>query len=103
LYPDDVVVVAIPCNQFGMQENGTPADIAKFAHGKFSKLVVTERTDVNGAAAHPIVKLAQSVFPGTVKWNFDARLCFDRSGKPVARFDNSASTSDIKAEIEKHL
>jgi glutathione peroxidase len=97
------VVVAIPCNQFGRQESGSASEIADFAKNKYGKLVVTERTDVNGAAAHPVAKLAQTAFPGSVKWNFDMRVCFDRSGKPVARFDNSASTSDIRAEIEKYL
>jgi glutathione peroxidase-family protein len=67
MFPDDLVVAAIPCNQFGRQENGTPSEIAAFARGKFAKLVITERTDVNGPNVHPIMAIGKAKFPGDVK------------------------------------
>jgi glutathione peroxidase len=67
MFPNDLVVVAVPCNQFGRQENGTPDQIAAFAKGKYAKLVITERSDVNGASVHPIMALGKSKFPGDVK------------------------------------
>lgn len=102
-YPNDVVVVAIPCNSFGMQESGSPAEIAEFALKRYSKLIITEKAEVNGSSAHPIMALGRSKFPGNIKWNFDGVFLFSRSGEPVARFGNSASFSDVQNEIEKHL
>lgn len=65
-YPDDVVVTAIPCNAFGRQENGSPAEIKAFAEERFPGILVTERSEVNGAAAHPIMQLGLSKFPGKI-------------------------------------
>lgn len=65
-YPDDVVVTAIPCNAFGRQEDGSPAEIKAFAEARFPDVVVTERSEVNGEAAHPIMKLGLSKFPGKI-------------------------------------
>lgn len=65
-YPDDVVVTAIPCNAFGRQENGSPAEIKAFAEERYPDILVTERSEVNGAAAHPIMQLGLSKFPGTI-------------------------------------
>lgn len=66
-YPDDLVVVAVPCNQFGMQENGTPGEIAAFGQERYAKLVMTERSNVNGDNVHPIMALGKSKFPGDVR------------------------------------
>lgn len=99
----DVVSVAIPCNAFGAQENGSPDEIKTFALARADRLVITERTAVNGGDAHPIVALAKKKFAGAIKWNFDGRFVFDRNGDPVAKFNNTASDKEIIAEIEKHI
>lgn len=101
--PDDFVAVAIPCNSFGWQENGTADEIKTFALARAEKLVITERSNVNGNDAHPIVQLGKSKFPGRISWNFDGRYVFNRKGEPVARFGNSASTQEIEAAIDKAL
>lgn len=103
-YPQsDFVAVAIPCNSFAWQENGTPEEIKTFALARADKLVVTERSKVNGSDAHPIVKLGRDKFPGRISWNFDGRYVFDRNGEPVGRFGNSATTEEIEAAIDKAM
>lgn len=101
--PEDFVAVAIPCNSFGWQENGSPDEIKTFALARADKLLIMEKSDVNGNKPHPIVGLAKSKFPGRIMWNFDGRYVFDRNGQPVAKFGNSASPEDIEAAIEKAL
>lgn len=101
--PDQFVAVAIPCNSFGWQENGSPEEISAFALARAQRLVVTERSNVNGNDAHPIVKLAKERFPGRVNWNFDGRYVFDRQGVPVARFGNGAGVDEIEAAIDKAM
>lgn len=101
-YPSsDFVAVAIPCNAFGWQESGSPDDIRTFALARAERLVITERSSVNGNDPHPIVGVAKNTFPGPIMWNFDGRFVFDRNGTPVARFGNSASTTEIEAAIDK--
>lgn len=99
--PDDFVAVAIPCNSFGWQENGSPDEIKTFALARAQKLIITERSVVNGGDPHPVIALAKQAFPGRIAWNFDGRFVFDRQGKPVARFDNSASTEQIEKAIDE--
>lgn len=99
----DFTAVAIPCNSFGWQENGSPDDIKTFALARAQRLIITERSVVNGGAPHPIVALAKAKFPGRIMWNFDGRFVFNRSGEAVAKFGNMASDEDIIGEIEKHL
>lgn len=101
--PEHFVAVAIPCNAFGMQESGSPADIKAFAHARAASLLVMQRSDVNGPNQHPIVQLAKSNFPRSVSWNFDGRYVFDRNGRPIARFGNSASDAQIEAAIDAAL
>lgn len=100
--PNDFVAVAIPCNSFasGLQENGSPQQIKAFALGKADKLIVTERSEVNGKNEHPIVKFAKIKFPTKIFWNFDGRYVFDRNGAPVARFTNTSTPQEIEAAID---
>lgn len=101
--PDDFVAVAIPCNSFGWQEGGSSDEIKTFALARAEKLLIMEKSNVNGNSPHPIVGLAKSKFPGRIMWNFDGRYVFDRNGEPVAKFGNSASPEEIEAAIEKAL
>lgn len=101
--PNDFVAVAIPCNSFGFQESGSSEQIKSFALARADKLLIMERSDVNGAKQHPIVQLAKSKFPGKISWNFDGRYVFDRKGHPIARFGNSASDAEIEATIDSAL
>ena len=98
--PQDFVAIAIPCNSFMWQESGSPDEIKTFALARADKLVITERSEVNGKNPHPIVGLAKESFPGRINWNFDGRFVFDRTGKPVARFGNKATPEDIEAAID---
>jgi glutathione peroxidase len=100
---DGVVVAAVPCNAFGRQESGSPAEIEKFAKERCADLVVTERSEVNGPSAHPIYALGLSKFPGKIGWNFDGVFLFDKEGVPAARFGNGASAREIRAAVEKLL
>lgn len=100
---EDFVAVAIPCNSFGFQESGTAEDIKSFALSRASKVVVMERSEVNGENEHAIVKLAKSKLAGKISWNFDGRYVFDRDGEAVARFDNSSSDEMIEQSIEKYI
>lgn len=72
-----LVVIGVPCNDFGKQEPGTAAEIASFCkvnHGVTFPL--TEKTVVKGAAAHPFYRWAaqKAGLLGRPKWNFHKYL-----------------------------
>lgn len=100
---EDVAVVAIPCNSFGMQENGSPEEIKAFGDERVPNLIMTERSEVNGQNSHPIMKVAQTKFQDKITWNFDGVYVFDREGVPSAKFGKGASASEVKSAVEKLL
>lgn len=101
--PDDFVAVAIPCNAFGSQESGSPAEVKALALARADKLFITERTEVNGSNAHPIIKAAKEQFPGEIEWNFDGRYVFNRNGVPVASFGHASTAEQIEGAIDSAM
>eukprot|EP00928_Gymnodinium_smaydae_P053606 TRINITY_DN37558_c0_g1_i1.p1 TRINITY_DN37558_c0_g1~~TRINITY_DN37558_c0_g1_i1.p1 ORF type:complete len:212 (+),score=33.35 TRINITY_DN37558_c0_g1_i1:60-638(+) len=109
-------VVGFPCNQFGLQEPGSNADIAQFAQSKYGvTFPMLQKTDVNGENAHPIYKYMKSVLnhavpaaawnPGVaetdVQWNFSKFLVVD--GVPVKRYSFDVTPESIEADVVKYL
>ena len=105
-YGADVVVLGLPCNQFGGQEPGSHTQIASFCEKNFGvSFALTEKIDVKGDGQHPIYSwLTNKELNGSksssVKWNFQKYL-IDENGKLV---DVYYSTTDpMSAAITKHL
>lgn len=108
-----LVVIGVPCNQFGGQEPGSPEEIAKFCSSKYNvtfdlleKVKVNE--DKSGKACDLYQFLtSQDTKPkgsGKVSWNFE-KFLIDREGKLVARFDPKTKPDDaaIVSAIESAL
>lgn len=85
-YKDDLVVIGVPCNQFGEQEPGTPDEIQEFCEVNYGvSFLITEKIDVKGIHQHPLYAwLTQKELNGkkstTVKWNFQKYL-IDENGE----------------------
>jgi len=62
-------ILAFPCNQFGHQENGSPADIlgilkhVRPGDGFIPKATMMAKGDVNGKDAQPIFKYLRAQLP----------------------------------------
>ena len=53
-----LVVLGFPCNQFGAQEPGSEAEIAKFCSANYDvTFPMFARIEVNGDNAHPLYRL----------------------------------------------
>jgi glutathione peroxidase len=84
-YKDKLVVIGVPCNQFGGQEPGTANDIQTFCKQNYGvTFVMTEKVDVKGENQHPLYawltqKELNGVSSSTVKWNFQKYL-IDENG-----------------------
>ena len=100
-------VLGFPCNQFGSQEPGDAAEIARFCAGKYAiSFPMFAKIDVNGHNAHPLYQYLKSEKTGllgaSIKWNF-TKFLVDRSGKVVARHAPTARPEGLKKEIEALL
>lgn len=84
-------ILAFPCNQFGKQESGSPAEILEFV-GNLKRPVtfsMMDKINVNGPLTHPVFAFLKSKLRGPlgsgIKWNF-TKFLLSRDGTAVARF-----------------
>lgn len=105
-YKDKLVIIGVPCNQFGSQEPGNANDIETFCEVNYGvTFLMSEKIDVKGSNKHPLYKwLTQKSKNGisnsTVKWNFQKYLV-NSEGKLIDYFFSTTKPTNIK--ITKHL
>lgn len=102
-----LVVVGMPCNQFGGQEPGTEEEIKKFCTLKYNiKFPMLKKSDVNGPNRHPLYQflLSNSADKKDIQWNFE-KFLVDKHGKVVARFNSKAKpeSEELVNLVEKNL
>ncbi|MEM8604634.1 MAG: glutathione peroxidase [Cyanobacteria bacterium P01_H01_bin.121] len=99
-----LVIVGVPCNQFGQQEPGTPDEIKDFAKTKYDvDFTLLEKQDVNGANRSPLYQFLVGEGPD-IEWNF-GKFLVGRDGAVIERFEPKTAPDDaaLKAAIEKAL
>lgn len=105
-YPDKLVVIGSPCNQFGKQEPGDASQIQAFCELNFGvTFLLTEKLDVKGSKQHPLYKwLTSKDLNGkkssSVKWNFQKYLV-DENGNLVDYY--FSLTKPMSSKIIKYL
>ncbi|MDR3774267.1 MAG: glutathione peroxidase [Terracidiphilus sp.] len=105
-----LVIVGIPANNFAQQEPGTNEEIKKFCSNKYNvTFPMMAKVSVLGDDKAPLYtfltdKATNPQFAGDVKWNF-TKFLFDRSGKPVARFEPAVTpdSPEVAAAIDAAL
>jgi glutathione peroxidase len=102
--PSGLMVLGVPCNQFGHQEPGTSAQIAQFCQKYYGVTFdMFEKVDVNGRNQCELYKQltsadAHAKYPGPIQWNFE-KFLIARDGSVVARFGSSVAP-ESKALVE---
>ena len=87
-YKDKLVVIGLPCNQFGGQEPGTASQIQTFCEKNYGvEFLISEKIDVKGNGQHPLYAwLTKKELNGkkssSVKWNFQKYLV-DENGQLI--------------------
>jgi glutathione peroxidase len=105
-YGDKLVVIGVPCNQFGSQEPGTANDIESFCELNYGvTFLMTEKVEVKGDQKHPLYdwltdKELNGIKNTSVKWNFQKYL-IDEKGKYIDVF--YSLTKPMSSKITKHL
>ena len=103
---EKLMVIGLPCNQFGGQEPGTKNEIQSFCKLNYGvNFPMTEKVDVKGANQHPLYKwLTQkeknSKMNSAVKWNFQKYLV-DEEGRLIDVF--YSITKPMSSKITKLL
>jgi glutathione peroxidase len=102
-----LVVLGVPCNQFGGQEPGSEAEIGAFCHRNYGvTFPLTSKNDVKGKAAHPFYTWAgdEAGRLGRPKWNFHKYL-IARDGTLAAWFSSQTKPTgpNIRKELERVL
>ncbi len=98
-----LVVLGVPCNDFGRQEPGQPAEIAAFCKKNYGvSFPLTEKIGIRpGAGQHALYKtLTTGGQP--VGWNFE-KILVGKDGKVIKRFDSGTEPDDsaLAAAIAK--
>lgn len=104
LAPKGFEVLAFPCNQFGAQEPGSPAEIRKFVDGYKVKFPMFGKIDVNGPNTHPLYVFLKSGTPmfADIKWNF-GKFLVDKNGNVINRYAPTTSPNEIESDIVKAM
>ena len=90
-------VIGVPCNQFGGQEPGTPAEIQTFCQSTYGvDFPLLEKQDVNGPGRSPLYRylVDSEVGGGTdIQWNFE-KFVLAPDGAVRARFAPTVAPED---------
>jgi len=105
-YKDKLVIIGVPCNQFGGQEPGNASEIQSFCQVNYGvTFLLTEKVDVKGEKQHPLYQwLTQKELNGvkssSVKWNFQKYL-IDEEGNLIDFY--YSLTNPMSSKITKQL
>lgn len=79
-YGDKIIIIGVPCNQFGNQEPGNKDQIMSFCQANYGvSFLMTEKIEVKGSKKHPLYawltqKEKNGIKNSKVKWNFQKYL-----------------------------
>jgi len=103
--PRGLMVLGFPCNQFGAQEPGDAAEIARFCSLNYDvTFPLFAKIEVNGDGAHPLYRWLKGEKPGllgseAIKWNF-TKFLVNRQGQVVERFAPTTKPEEMAGAIE---
>ena len=100
-YKNDLIIIALPCNQFGGQEPGNAEEIKSFCTKNYGvSFIITEKINVKGPQIHSLYKWLtdkklNSKFSSSVKWNFQKYL-LNRDGELIDYFYSTTGPMSSK-------
>lgn len=90
----NVMIVGIPCNDFGAQEPGTADEISQFCSVNYGvTFPLTEKIHTVGEEQHPLYQWLTTETATTVGWNFQKYL-LDEEGRIVRSVAPSVLPTD---------
>ncbi|MBL6663132.1 MAG: glutathione peroxidase [Flavobacteriales bacterium] len=98
-YANKLVVLGVPCNQFGAQEPANEKEIITFCESKFDvTFPMTKKVDVKGKNQHPLYawltnKEQNGLDNFEVSWNFN-KFLINGDGELIAYFKSGVNPLD---------
>ena len=105
-YPNKLVIVGFPANNFGQQEPGTNSEIKEFCKKNYGvTFPMAAKVSVKGDDIAPIFnwlthKSLNGVMDADIKWNF-SKFLLDENGVLIAKFDSKVTP--MSNEIVSHI
>ncbi|MBT5614949.1 MAG: glutathione peroxidase [Flavobacteriales bacterium] len=100
-FKENLVVIGLPCNQFGGQEPGTEKEVQQFCTKNFGvSFLLTEKIEVKGVGKHQLYnwltdKKKNGKSSSSVKWNFQ-KYIVDEKGEFVNYFYSTTKPMSLK-------
>ena len=100
-YKDNLIIIGVPCNQFGGQEPGTENDIKQFCSINYGvSFILTEKIDVKGENQHTLYRwLTNKELNGSInssiKWNFQ-KYIVGKNGRLIEYFYSTTQPMSTK-------
>jgi glutathione peroxidase len=91
-----LVVIGVPCNEFGRQEAGDEDQIAAFCGGQYQvSFPMTGKVEIIGPGRHPFYRWISAELgeDGLPKWNFHKWLV-GRDGRIMAAYPSAVAPLD---------
>lgn len=91
-----LIILGIPCDDFGHQEPGDEESIAEFCEINYQiSFLLTSKYSVIGKSAHPLFHAIHEEFgdDATPRWNFYKYL-FDRTGQLIGFWPSKVPPND---------
>jgi glutathione peroxidase len=100
-----LVVIGLPCNDFGGQEPGTLEEIQTFCSTKYDvTFEIFDKVRARDAVSPIIDRLTQVEPAGPIKWNFE-KFLVGKDGAVIARFNSRVEplSDELTSAIEGAL
>ncbi len=100
-----LVVIGLPCNDFGAQEPGTLEQIQQFCSLNYNvTFEIFDKVRAKGDVTPLIERLTQASPAGPIRWNFE-KFLVGRDGVVRARFDSRVAplSDEMISAIERAL
>ena len=101
-----LVVLGLPCNQFGAQEPGSETEIKQFCSLNYDvSFPLTAKVEVNGTGAHPLYAWLRGETGGAdIQWNFE-KFLISKDGSIIKRYSPKTvpEDKDLRADIQAAL
>jgi len=96
---DKLIVIGVPCNDFGQQEPGSSKEIGQFCQVNFGvKFPLTAKLKITRSSQSPLYawltsKQSNGVLDSEVKWNFH-KFLLDEQGQLLKDYPSSVVPDD---------
>ena len=105
-YQDNLMIIGVPCNQFGEQEPGNADEISAFCQLNYGvEFPIFDMVSVNGKNQSELFKFLKnekknSFFMKRINWNFN-KFLIDSKGNVIARYGTTIEPKKIENRIKE--